>query len=169
MTLVADAYRYRLRDLLVGTRAEKGLIQYQNNGKIHATGFEMELNGQPLRWLEATASYAIQRSVDDIERNALENSPDHLAKLRFAVPLGRKFEFSSGMQYYSSRMTLAEAAVGSVYLADFTLTCQRLLPNFDAQFEMIDRRVRVARPLSRCILGGVQVSEDDVDHLVHHG
>ena len=134
MTLVADAYRYRLRDLLVGTRAEKGLIQYQNNGKIHATGFEMELNGQPLRWLEATASYAIQRSVDDIERNALENSPDHLAKLRFAVPLGRKFEFSSGMQYYSSRMTLAEAAVGSVYLADFTLTCQRLLPNFDAQF-----------------------------------
>ena len=31
----------------------------------------------------------------------------HLAKLRFAVPLGRKFDLSSGMQYESSRGTLA--------------------------------------------------------------
>ena len=51
-----------------------------------------------------TASYAVQRPYDEA---TLENSPVHLAKLRFAVPLGRKFDLSSGMQYDSSRLTLA--------------------------------------------------------------
>jgi outer membrane receptor protein involved in Fe transport len=61
----------------------------------------------------------------------LENSPDHLAKLRFAVPLRRKFDASSSMQYYSSRRTLAGAWVTPVYLADFTVTSKNLLPYFD--------------------------------------
>jgi outer membrane receptor for ferrienterochelin and colicins len=134
MRLVTAAYHYRLRDLLVGTRAEKGLLQYQNVGKIHATGFEIEINGRLSRWLEATASYAIQKSVDDVERDTLENSPDHLAKLHFAIPLGHKFEVSSGMQYYSARLTFGQAIVAPVYLADLTITARRLLPNFDAQF-----------------------------------
>ena len=64
----------------------------------------------------------------------LENSPGHLAKLRFAVPLGRKFDASSGMQYYSSRRTLGGAEVRPVYMADFTVSSRRLLPNFDIQF-----------------------------------
>jgi outer membrane receptor protein involved in Fe transport len=85
-------------------------------------------------WLEATASYSIQRTTNDSDGNILENSPTHVAKLRLAVPLGRKYEASSGMQYYSSRVTLAQASVTPVYLADFTVTSRRLLPNFDVQF-----------------------------------
>ena len=38
------------------------------------------------------------------------------------------------MQYYSSRRTLGEAFVSPVYLADFTVTSHRLLPNFEVQF-----------------------------------
>jgi outer membrane receptor protein involved in Fe transport len=134
LNLVTSAYGYILRDLLVGERGQGGLIQYLNIGKIHALGLEVELNGRPASWLEAAVSYSIQKSTDDVESNVLENSPVHLAKLRFAVPLGRKFEASSGMQYYSSRQTLAAAFVGPVYLADFTITSRRLLPNFDVQF-----------------------------------
>jgi outer membrane receptor for ferrienterochelin and colicins len=134
MNLIASAYAYRIHDFLQGVYNNNGLIQTQNVGRIHATGFEIEMNGRPARWLEATASYAIQRSTDDIDKNVLENSPDHLAKLRFAIPLGRKFDVSSGMQYYSSRHTLAGAEVSPVYLADFTVTSKRLLPNFDLQF-----------------------------------
>jgi len=136
MNLIASAYGYRLRDFLEGVYTTAGLIQTQNTGQIHATGLEIEMNGRPAEWLEATASYAIQRSTDDIAKAGLPNSPDHLAKLRFAVPLGRKFDASSGMQYYSSRLTLAGARVRDVYLADFTLTSHRLLPNFDIQFGM---------------------------------
>jgi outer membrane receptor protein involved in Fe transport len=130
MSAQASAYGYRLSDFLVGVYQANGLLQYQNGGKIQAQGVEFEINGRPWDWLEATASYAVQRARDD---TVLENSPEHLAKLRFAVPLGRRFDFSSGMQYQSSRLTLAGASVTPVYLADFTLTSKRLLPNLDVR------------------------------------
>jgi outer membrane receptor for ferrienterochelin and colicins len=134
MHLLAGAYGYRLRDFLEGQYVAGGVIQYQNVGKIHTIGFETEINGQPTGWLEATASYAIQRATENTLDGILSNSPEHLAKLRFAVPIGHKFEASGGMQYCSSRETLTGNFVGSVYLADFTITSRRLLPNFDFQF-----------------------------------
>ena len=86
---------------------------------------------RPAGWLEATASYSIQAA--DTDAANLPNSPQHLAKLHFAVPLGRKFDLSSGMQYISSRQTLADASLKPVYLADFTISSHRLLPNFDVR------------------------------------
>ena len=138
MNLVAAAYGYRLRDFLVGVYTDAGVIQYQNLGRIRSAGFEMEINGRPSAWLEATASYAIQKSDDNEPDGRLENSPVHLAKLRFAVPWGRMFDVSSGMQYSSSRRTLAGAYTTPVYLADFTITTKGLLPNFDLRLGMRD-------------------------------
>ncbi len=131
MNLQASAYGYRLRDFMVDEFTAAGLPQYQNVGKIQAEGIELEINGRPTNWLEATASYAVQRSRDNSADGILNNSPEHLAKLRFAVPLGRKFDLSSGMQYESSRRTVASNWVTPVYLADFTLTSKHLLRNFD--------------------------------------
>jgi outer membrane receptor protein involved in Fe transport len=68
-----------------------------------------------------------------IDGGSLSNSPNHIAKLGFAVPLGRKFDLSSSMQYASSRLTLANTIVTPVYLADFTLTSRHLLSNFDVR------------------------------------
>ena len=131
LNLVTAAYAYRLRDFLVGVYSDSGLGQTQNAGKIHAKGFEMELQARPSAWLEATVSYSIQQANDDVAKVELSNSPRHLAKLHFAVPMGRKFDLSSGMQYISSRATLAGASVPPAYLADFTVTSRRLLSNFD--------------------------------------
>ncbi len=128
MNLQASAYGYRLRDFLVGVALPDGLIQYQNDDRIQAEGVELEINGRPANWIEATASYALQSTRDE---TLLENSPQHLAKLRFAVPLGRKFDLSSGMQYQSSRGTLAGNTLPPLYLADFTLTSKHLFPDFD--------------------------------------
>jgi outer membrane receptor protein involved in Fe transport len=133
MNLEASAYGYQMRDLLVGVYLPNGLLQYQNTPGVRAEGLELELNGRPTDWLEATASYALQQSRAD---TALENSPEHLAKLRFAVPLGRKFDVSSGMQYTSSRWTLAGISLKPVYLADFTLTSRHLLRDFDVRLGM---------------------------------
>lgn len=131
MNLVAAGYSYWLSDFIEAAFTDGGLLQYQNRGKVHATGFEVEINGRPFRWLETTASYAFQKSTDYDGDGGLESSPDHLAKLRFAVPLGRKFDASSSMQYYSSRRTLAGAWVTPVYLADFTVTSKNLFAYFD--------------------------------------
>ena len=131
LNLVTAAYGYRLRDFLVSVYTPSGAAQTQNAGRIHAKGFEMELQARPAGWLEATGSYSIQAADTDAAK--LPNSPQHLAKLHFAVPLGRKFDLSSGMQYISSRETLAVASLRPVYLADFTVSSHRLLPNFDVR------------------------------------
>ena len=131
MNLVGAGYSYWLNNFLEGVYTGAGLLQIQNRGKVHATGLEIEINGRPFPWLETTASYALQKATDYDADGVLENSPNHLAKLRFAVPLGRKFDASSSMQYYSSRRALAGAWVTPVYLADFTLTSKNLLPYFD--------------------------------------
>ena len=131
MNLLASAYGYRLNDFLEGVYDSRGLIQYQNVGRITATGISVELNGRPASWLEATASYALQHSDDHDGDGTLFNSPIHLAKLRFAVPLGRRFDVSSGMQYMSPRLSFGQVWVKPVYLADFTLTTKHLLPNLD--------------------------------------
>jgi outer membrane receptor protein involved in Fe transport len=130
MNLQASAYGYRLHNIIVGVYLPDGLLQYQNSFGIRAEGLELEINGRPTNWLEVTASYALQQSRDE---SALENSPEHLAKLRFALPLGRKFDVSSGMQYESSRWTLAGNSLKPLYLADFTLTTKRLLRDCDVR------------------------------------
>ena len=131
MNLQASAYGYRLRDFLEGVLLADGLLQYQNDGTVHAEGIELEINGRPWTWLEATASYSVERSRDNSADGILANSPNQLAKLRFAAPLGRRFDLSSGMQYESSRRTLESNYLTPVYLADFTLTSKHLLRNFD--------------------------------------
>jgi outer membrane receptor for ferrienterochelin and colicins len=133
MNLLAAAYGYNLHDYVLGVQLPDGLIQYQNTPKIQAKGIELEINGRPTNWLEATASYAVQRARDYNADGVVENSPDYLAKLRFAAPLGRRFDLSSGMQYESTRRTLAANWVAPVYLADFTLTSKNLLRDFDVR------------------------------------
>jgi outer membrane receptor protein involved in Fe transport len=117
----------------VSVYTPSGVAQTQNAGKIHSGGFALELQARPTTWLEATASYSLQTAENDTTKTTLPNSPQHLAKLHFAAPMGRKFDFSSGMQYISSRETLASASLKPVYLADFTISSHRLLPNFDVR------------------------------------
>ena len=131
VNLLASAYGYRLHDYLLAVDLPDGLIQYQNTPRIQAEGIELEINGHPFTWFETTASYAVQKSRDYHADGVLENSPDYLGKLRFAIPLGRRFDISSGVQYESTRRTLAGAWVTPVYLADFTLTSKHLLPKLD--------------------------------------
>jgi iron complex outermembrane receptor protein len=136
VNLQASAYGYELRDFLEGVLIEDGLLQYQNIGTVEAEGLELEINGRPLNWLEATASYAVERARDRSHDSTLVNSPNHLAKLRFAVPLGRRFDVSSSMQYESSLETLGNNHLSPVYLADFTLTSKHLLRDFDVRLGM---------------------------------
>ena len=80
------------------------------------------------------SSYSFERARDNSPGNILDNSPSQLAKLRFAVPLGHRFDVSSGMQYESARETVVDGVnVPPVYLADFTLTSKHLLRNFDVR------------------------------------
>jgi hypothetical protein len=52
----ASADGYRLRDFPIGVALPDGPIRYQNDDRIQAEGVELEINGPPANWLEATAS-----------------------------------------------------------------------------------------------------------------
>jgi iron complex outermembrane receptor protein len=135
MNVQVSTYGYKLDGFLIAVNVPPaGLIQYQNVEDAAAAGLELEINGRPTNWLEATASYSVERARDNSPGNIVDNSPSQLAKLRFAVPLGRRFDLSSGMQYESSRETVVDGLnLLPVYLADFTLTSKHLLRNFDVQ------------------------------------
>jgi outer membrane receptor protein involved in Fe transport len=149
MNVQASAYGYRLRDFLVGTALANGLIQYLNTGTIEAAGVEFEINGRPADWLETTASYAAQRSRND--GGNLSNSPNQLAKLRFAVPLGRKLNLSSGMQYSLSRLTVGGNTLRPVYLADLTLATRHLTPDLDVRFGLRNAfNLKSSNPVALC-------------------
>ena len=131
LNLVTAAYGYRLAISWRACIPPRGLAQTQNTGQIHAKGFEIELQARPRGGWKRRAATRIQAA--DTDAANLPNSPHHLAKLHFAVPLGRKFDVSSGMQYFSSRETLAGASLKPVFLADFTVSSTKLLPNFDVR------------------------------------
>jgi outer membrane receptor for ferrienterochelin and colicins len=132
MNVQASAYGYRMRNFLEGLALPDGLIEYQNAGTIQAEGIEFEISGRPTHWFETTASYSLQRSRLT-GNEILQNSPSQLGKVRFAVPLGRRFDLSSGIQTESSALTLAGNRLPALYLADFTITSSRLLRNFDVR------------------------------------
>jgi iron complex outermembrane receptor protein len=133
LNLMAAGYGYRLDDFLVSVYTPSGAGQTQNAGRIHAAGFALELQARPTGWLEATAGYSVQAADYAAAGTTLPNSPRHLAKLHFGVPLGRRFDATSGLQYFSSRETLTAATLKPVYLADFTISSHRLLSNFDVR------------------------------------
>lgn len=129
--LLTAVYGYRLSNFIEGVPVSSGLIEYENQNSVEAGGVEVEIGGKVAAWLETTASYAVQRAENLGGGGVLANSPENLAKLRFAVPLGRKFQLSSGMQYTGMRVSLAQQAVPAYCLADFTLTSRNWLRNFD--------------------------------------
>ncbi len=129
-----SVYHYELRDMIAAVPLDSGLVQYQNIHQARANGVEMEVGGKLFREFETTGSLALQRSGDDREHR-LTNSPQAVGKLRGALPLLKnRLQVATALQYLSSRETLADAVVPSYWLADFTLTTNRLHPDFDVQF-----------------------------------
>lgn len=131
---LATVYHYRINDLIEAVTTPAGLLQYQNVERASANGVEAELSGKPARWIETTASVAVQRSGLQSDP-VLVNSPRCVAKWRAAAPLfHNKLWASAAMQYLSPRGTVADAVAPSVWLTDLTLTTRALHPDFDIQF-----------------------------------
>jgi outer membrane receptor protein involved in Fe transport len=110
-------------------------VQYQNVNQANATGVEMELGGKFFRELDTTASLAIQQVGLDQAPYQVSNSPQAVGKLRAALPLLKnRLQGATALQYLSSRSALDGLVVPGYWLADLTLTTNRLTPDFDLQF-----------------------------------
>jgi outer membrane receptor for ferrienterochelin and colicins len=132
---LVTAYRYQMRDLIEAITVEPNILQYQNVARSGTNGVEMEVSGKPVGNFTITASLAMQRAHDAMSHAFPTNSPGTVAKMRGALPLLRnKMQVAAVMQYLSPRRTLLYAEVPPYWLADLTLTTNRIHPDFDVQF-----------------------------------
>jgi outer membrane receptor for ferrienterochelin and colicins len=134
-SLMASAYHYRLDRLIVGVEAGPKELSYKNGSRARANGFELEWKGQPVRWLDAAASLALQRVRGATSGERLPNSPGQVAQFRAAVPLARqRVLLAVAARYMSSRFGIEDRpAVKSALVVDTTLTLVKLSAQADLQ------------------------------------
>jgi outer membrane receptor for ferrienterochelin and colicins len=127
-----SAYRYRVRGLIsLEPNGHEDFVAYANAGGVTALGVEAALDARWPGILEARASYALQRAQSD-DGSELTNSPRHMVKLGFVVPVwGEKLQVAVDGSLLSPRRTLADSRTGRVLLLDLHLSSRGLLPGLE--------------------------------------
>lgn len=126
--LTAAVYQNEISNLISQvTDPADGLDVFQNVGQVTARGMEFEAERA---WSDDTrlrASYAWQITRDQASGIELENSPRHLAKFNYSMPLfGNALRAGAEIQYTSSRRTLAGGSAAGYPIANLTLLSQKL-------------------------------------------
>jgi len=111
-------------DGLISQRLDQadGRIQFSNLDNIRGKGVETAIEGKAANGITGKASYTLQNSSNEVTHGSLSNSPRHLAKLNFSVPLGRPSTFASFQGLYTSeRRTLNGDDLPGFFLVNATL------------------------------------------------
>jgi outer membrane receptor for ferrienterochelin and colicins len=140
----ANAYHYRLNDLIAAEPFAPGIEQYRNTALARSTGIEVEALGRIGSRLRAGLSLAVQKSNSLSSDNVRANSPARVGKLVLDAPLfGEKFSCSGALQYLSDRKTVLGAHLPPVYLVNLTMASRKLPNDLELQFgvrNLLDRR-----------------------------
>jgi iron complex outermembrane receptor protein len=101
----ALVYHYGIKDLIsLEVDPADSLAVFRNIERVDSDGIELELEGRLAPRLEGRASYAYQRTEDRATGTILTNSPRHLAKLNFSLPLWKdRADTGVEVQYVSRR------------------------------------------------------------------
>lgn len=143
--LTASAYYNRIRNLInqVLDPADN-LLVYRNIGQTNARGVEFAAERAWENDARLKSSYAWQLSRDQSDHAELVNSPRHLVKLNYSVPLlDNALRTGAELQYTGSRKTLAGGNTGGYAVANLTLTSQKLAHGLELSasiYNLFDRR-----------------------------
>ncbi len=130
---IVNVFDYRLYNLIEAVFDQDGVSQVQNVAGTRSRGVEFEVDAQPRRWLELGASVTIEGVQQHDSPPPFVNSPDRMAKFRFAVPAGRRLKFAASVMAMSSRGTFDYETLRPVLMADATVTWTRVVAGFDLQ------------------------------------
>jgi iron complex outermembrane receptor protein len=130
-----STYWYRAKQLISLTEDPTTFdgLSFVNVGDVRSQGVEFEAEVRSKNGIHGLASYTTQRARDWITKETLTNSPRHLAKLRFSVPLAGVAAGSAAsleVHYLSRRGTLAGRDVNAVAVAHLTVV-GRVRPGLD--------------------------------------
>jgi outer membrane receptor for ferrienterochelin and colicins len=119
--ITESIYHYRVRDLIDIEGADSAFPNARNVGRAEATGGEIEIEAKYENGVLLRGSYALQRSRDDITMQELSNSPRHLAKVNFFLPLGFGANAGIEAQYTGSAETINGGRAPDFWLTNITL------------------------------------------------
>lgn len=130
--LSANAFRYRLRDLVDQFEDVDGLLVYRNRGAVNGSGVELELEGHWANGLLVRASQTVQRSTNALTDDGLSNSPRGLFQAGVTVPIARSgLSASLNLQSMSHRLALDGSDVPAYTIANLSLMAPRLRRNVE--------------------------------------
>lgn len=143
--VTADAYSNKISDNINQvTDPADGLLVFINAGQVDARGLELETEQLWDSGMRLRTSYAWQISREKTTGAELVNSPRHLAKLNYSVPMWRDgMRTGLELQYTGSRKTLAGGTAGGHLLANLTLLGERLTENLEFSasiYNLFDKR-----------------------------
>lgn len=122
-------YLNQIHDLIDNDPAQARLV---NLGDVESRGLEFELEGHGRSGLRGRVSYALQETRDTVTNRKLSNSPEHLAKLSFVLPLYRDKMFAGfEVQYHGAVTSLYDTQVQDFWLLNVTLFTQKIVKGLE--------------------------------------
>jgi outer membrane receptor for ferrienterochelin and colicins len=100
---------------------------YENSDPVRTKGLALELGAKWPGGADGSISYSLQDTRNVGTGDVLPNSPKHLAKVNFSVPLGREQFFASvDAQYVSMRKTVAQTELGGFFVMNVTFLARKI-------------------------------------------
>lgn len=129
----AGAFSYRVRNLITQQLdPDDGLFVFRNVRGLKGRGLEAEIDARWDSGIRSRLAYTLQEVRDDETAQVPQNSPLHMVKGDFSIPVWKnKLFWSMNANFMSSRRTNTAEKTDTVFTIDTTLFAQRLLPGLE--------------------------------------
>jgi iron complex outermembrane receptor protein len=142
--ITVDGYYNHLDHLIDWvTDPANGMTHSVNVGHDRGRGLELELHAKRASGLEARASYALADAYDQINRQRLDNSHLHQAKLNAMLPVTRHGFVGLESLYTSAQQSYQGTRVPPWFLTNLTLSSKPLWGGWEFSascYNAFDRR-----------------------------
>jgi iron complex outermembrane receptor protein len=127
-------YRYNMRDGIRNTQAADGSSQFNNVGRQHGHGLELEARWQASRHLRLSGYYAWQQSIDEASGQDAGYAPRRHLWLRADGQLGAGWQAGAQLNHVADRHRAAGDArppMADYSTLDLNLRSTSLYPNWE--------------------------------------
>jgi outer membrane receptor for ferrienterochelin and colicins len=143
--MAGSLYYYRLSRLISSIiKEEDNSIAFDNSGKIHARGMEIEFEGKNIHGFDGRLSYALQKATNQAEPKVLSNSPRHIVQFNLTLPIAANRGWAGiEMRYIGPRATVYGGHAGGFFLTNVTFLQKNLFGTLEfsaSLYNVFDKR-----------------------------
>jgi len=145
LQLSLSGFYYKVKNLIaLTTDASDGLLVFRNKDEAEAKGIEFEVHGKWQYNIETKLNYTFQQATDKNTGRLLVNSPRHLVKSNFFIPIiENKLSGGLGFEYSGKRKTLGGRYAGGALITNLNLLSQNILKGLEISgtiYNILDKK-----------------------------